>query len=74
MAWAIGISLAAHLACYGTYELGVQTGLWDKIPGWFKQFKILAALFQEKKNPPEVEREVPLVFVDVNPAACRSEF
>jgi hypothetical protein len=65
--WALAISLAIHLLCYGTYELGRVTGLWQRLnlPVWLHKTTPLARTAKESKPP--VLRDVPLVFVDVNP-------
>jgi hypothetical protein len=73
LAWALGISLALHLAGYGGYEAGQQLGLWQalRLPAWLQKTKMLAALAQEQKNLKQ--EEVPLVFVDVGPRQATAE-
>jgi outer membrane biosynthesis protein TonB len=73
LAWALAISLAFHLLCFGGYEF-TRTIL----PVWLERVKFLAALAQELKKkptpPPQPQpTEVPLVFVDVNPEAATPE-
>ena len=38
LAWALAISIAAHLAVYGGYQLGQRLGLWQKglLSSWLK--------------------------------------
>lgn len=73
LAWALAISLMIHLFCFGTYELGKQTGLWKILPAWLQKVKILAALVQPRPSPPPQVQEAPLMFVDVNPATATAE-
>jgi hypothetical protein len=74
LAWALAISLAFHLFCFGGYEF-TRTIL----PGWLQHIKFLAALAQElrpKPTPPPrplQPTEAPLVFVDVDPATATAE-
>lgn len=73
LGWALLISLAFHLLCFGGYEF-TRTVL----PVWMQRVKFLAALAHqlEKKKvvtPPPVATEPPLVFVDVNPETATPE-
>jgi len=73
LVWALVISLAFHLLCFGGYEF-TRTVL----PGWMERIKFLAALAQElkkKPTPPPQQQptEVPLMFVEVNPASAIPE-
>ena len=71
LAWAFGISLAIHLLCFGTYELGKKLNVWQAmhLPAWLQRARILASAPREKAKPP-VPQEAPLVFIDVNPEAA----
>jgi hypothetical protein len=73
LAWAFGISLAIHLFCFGTYELGKKLNVWQAmhLPAWLQRARILASAPREKAKPP-VPQEAPLVFIDVTPAAARA--
>jgi hypothetical protein len=74
LTWALVISLAFHLFCFGGYEF-TRTVL----PGWLQHIKFLAALAQQlqKKPTPPLQplqpTEAPLVFVEVNPATATPE-
>jgi hypothetical protein len=69
--WALAISIAVHLLCYGTYRLGERFNLWEvqRWPVWLQKVVALTQPVADKvrqPQPPEL-REVPLMFVDVNP-------
>jgi outer membrane biosynthesis protein TonB len=73
LAWALVISLAFHLLCFGGYEFGRTV-----LPGWMSRIKFLAALAEQLKKkpaPPPAPQptQVPLVFVDVDPATATPE-
>jgi outer membrane biosynthesis protein TonB len=70
--WALVISLAFHLMCFGGYEFTRKV-----LPGWLERIKFLAALAhqleEKKKAPPTPPSEAPLMFVEVNPAVATPE-
>jgi hypothetical protein len=70
--WAIGISIAIHLLCFGGYELGKKLNFWQAIhlPSWLQKTKMLTALQQQQKR---ADQEPPLMFVDVNPQLATPE-
>jgi hypothetical protein len=73
LAWALVISLAFHLMCFGGYEFTRKV-----LPGWLERVKFLAALAHElelkkKTPPPPPPSEAPLMFVEVNPAVATPE-
>jgi hypothetical protein len=72
LAWALAISLAVHLFCYGGYEFTRRV-----LPDLLERMKILAALAEKlrphKATPPPQPTPPPLVFVDVNPEAATPE-
>ena len=73
LAWALVISLAFHLLCFGGYEFSRTI-----LPVWLQRVKFLAALAQELRKPPAppphpIPTEVPLMFVEVNPATATPE-
>ncbi|MBC8096921.1 MAG: hypothetical protein H7Y43_14030, partial [Akkermansiaceae bacterium] len=72
--WAIGISLAVHLLCYGGYKAGKKLGVWQalKLPAWVEKVRQLTSMVEPAKQPQE-PREAPLMFVDVNPQAAIAE-
>ena len=72
--WALALSVAVHLLCWGGYTVGKKYEIWEKItlPAWVKQ--LTPALFKKPEpaaQPPE--SEPPLVFVNVNPATATPE-
>jgi hypothetical protein len=73
LAWALAISLAFHLFCFGGYEFARKV-----LPGWLEHIRFLAALAHrleaKRQNPaPPQLTQPPLVFVEVNPAAATAE-
>ncbi|MFO1488327.1 MAG: hypothetical protein U1F65_07605 [Verrucomicrobiota bacterium] len=72
LAWALGISLALHLGCYGGYQLGKRLNLWQALhwPDWIRRSKVFAP---PPPQPPPVLQEAPLMFVDVNPQTATAE-
>jgi outer membrane biosynthesis protein TonB len=76
LAWAFAISLAFHLLVYGSYHTGEKYHLWQRLhlPAWVHPPKFIAELLKPKLNPPPLRRhEVPLMFVNVNPAVATPE-
>lgn len=57
---ALSLSLAAHLLVWGGYEIGRQSGIWQRLPrvAWLQRALKMAA-------PPAQNREQPLEFVMV---------
>ncbi len=74
LAWALGISLALHLGGYGGYWLGKKFNVWQNLhwPAWVQRAKNLVAA-PKPPAPPPVAQEIPLMFVDVNPAQATPE-
>lgn len=74
---AFAISLAVHLLLFGTWKMGNHYGLWQRslAPRWLEKILRLPApvATAAKKNPPPVTREVPLLFVDVDPRQALAE-
>lgn len=71
LGWALGISIAIHLAGFGGYEIAKVV-----LPAWAERFAILAELMrraQPPKTPPPPEAEPPLVFVEVNPQSASAD-
>lgn len=75
LAWVFVFSLALHLLCLGTYEIGKKAGWWQAVhwPAWLQKIQQLtkkplspAKLVQQLQDPP-------LVFVNVNPLAATAE-
>ena len=62
LAWALALSVAAHLLIWGGFELGKKYQLWQR-------FHLPARLMPtQKKSPPPVAQETePTMFLDVDP-------
>jgi hypothetical protein len=71
------ISVALHLLLAGTYYTGKRLNWWDHLssPEWLRRPKFLTELFKKTQPPqqPPVSPEIPLVFVEVNPAQAVAE-
>src|SRR5882672_1284951 len=74
LAWAFAISLALHVFVLGSYQAGRTFGWWQKmhLPAWMHSAKTVAAILK-KESESEPPQEVPLLFVDVNPAQATPE-
>ncbi|MCU0784101.1 MAG: hypothetical protein MUF81_08670 [Verrucomicrobia bacterium] len=74
LAWAFALSVAVHLLAWGTYETGKRFDVWERIhvPMWIKAItrSLPKAATQE---PTPVNREAPLVFINVNPQHAVTE-
>jgi outer membrane biosynthesis protein TonB len=75
LAWAFGISIAIHLLCFGTYELGKQLHIWERLdwPKWMKTTKALTEMLKEQQANQQAEIDPPMVFVEVNPETATPE-
>ncbi|MCU0770946.1 MAG: hypothetical protein MUE94_04120 [Verrucomicrobia bacterium] len=69
---AFALSLLAHLVIYGTYKGGQKLGLWERLH-WKPMGQVIEELQAAKIALQDPERQMPLVFVDVNPAVASSE-
>lgn len=77
LAWAFAISMAVHLLLFGGYYTDHRFH-WTQyvhLPGWLRPLQNLAQLLHKKPlpPPPPPSEEVPLMFVDVNPAHATAE-
>lgn len=75
LTWAFILSLALHALVFGTYYTGSRYHVWQHLhlPSWLKPPKILAQLVTPKPIPPPIQREPPLMFVNVNPVQATTE-
>ncbi len=71
LAWALGISLAIHLFCYGTYELGKELGVWQKLhwPAWLHKSQSAAEIAKAR----QLDQQAPLMFVETTPSQAVTE-
>jgi len=73
IAWAFLLSLLFHLLLFSVLEIGIRWHWWrpDQVPAWLQLVKRPTPnqLAEKKKPNPEQEltREVPMLFVDVDP-------
>ncbi len=75
LALAFAISLALHLFLAGTWQAGRKLGWWQNLhlPQWMQSAKMLTELLKKNPPTPPAPQEVPLMFVDVNPAVATTE-
>ena len=77
LAWAFAISLAVHLLVFGGYHTGQKYHVWQNLhwPAWLHAPRILQEAFRPKQSPPPPPRQqdIPLIFVNVNPAQATAE-
>ena len=75
LAWAFVFSIVLHLLIWGTYYTGKKTGLWQRLhlPAWMHTSKLLTEALKKKQPEQPQVREIPLIFVDVDPAQATVE-
>src|SRR5437660_4716944 len=76
LAWAFVISLTLHLTAGGGYYAGKRFGWWQNVrwPAWLQSAKLLTEVLKKKEeSKPPANQEIPLMFVDVNPAVAAVE-
>jgi outer membrane biosynthesis protein TonB len=76
LGWAFALSLAFHLLVFGGYETGKKYNLWQSLhwPAWLHAPKILQPAFKKRESqPPPQSQDIPLMFVNVNPAQATAE-
>ena len=69
VARALALSVAIHLVLFGTLELGRHL----RLPEWLQAMLRRTVRVEERKNPSPVSQEVPLLFVEVDPAQATPE-
>jgi hypothetical protein len=76
LAWAFALSVAVHLLAWGTYAEGRRLGVWEKThwPAWMQALaRPLARTAKKEEAARPIDREPPLIFVDVNPRQATTE-
>jgi outer membrane biosynthesis protein TonB len=77
LAWAFGISLAVHLLVFSVYQTGKKFNWWQNVhwPARMQSSKMLTELLKKKPitTPQQLQPQIPLIFVDVNPAQATPE-
>jgi hypothetical protein len=76
LSWAFAISLAFHLLVFGGYYTGNKHHVWQNLhwPTWLQPPKMLTELIKKQTPQPLLlQRDVPLVFVNVSPAQASVE-
>jgi len=75
LAWAFVLSLLLHLLVFGTYQTGKKLNWWQdwRWPAWVHPPRLLSELLKRNPPAPEKPREIPLLFVEVNPAAATDD-
>jgi hypothetical protein len=68
------VSLALHLLAWGTYTVGKKLHIWERIqlPAWVQSLTHPASKNAKNDQKP-IEREAPLVFINVNPQNATTE-
>jgi len=66
LGWALVLSLTLHLFFWGTYAVGKKLHWWEriKLPAWVQ--KLTQSPLQLQAKQPPVNREPPLIFIDVS--------
>jgi len=74
LAWAFALSVAVHLLAWGTYETGKKFHVWERIhvPAWVKAITRSLPKAAKKEQTP-VNREAPLMFINVPPQNATTE-
>src|SRR5882724_6606339 len=70
--WAFCFSIGAHLLFYADWKFFGRSQL-NLIPAWMHPSKPALAEIKKQQPPPVTEQEVPLLFVDVDPATAATE-
>src|ERR1019366_8960950 len=77
LAWAFALSLAFHLLVFGGYETGKKYNLWQNLhwPAWLHAPQVFKELLLRKEAPPPPRplQDIPLMFVNVNPAVATAD-
>lgn len=75
LAWAFGLSIALHLLFWGGYSLNQRYHFMEKLhlPVWVQKLMQMAKLEKKEEKPLFVEKEVPLIYVDVTPEQAVAE-
>jgi len=75
--WALGISLAVHLAAFGGWKWS-QTHPWwrhTRLPDWMQleRNKFVTAIAKKLPVPTQPPQQTPMIYIDVDPALASAE-
>jgi len=78
LTWAFVVSLLLHASCFGGYKLGARLHVWEAVKLSVLTEPVRQTLAKLLGKQPGITespalRDVPLVFVDVNPAVASAE-
>ncbi len=76
LAWAFVISLSTHLLLFACFLVGHRLGWWQKelLPVWLRPaLQAVAELQKPRQATPVLPHDMPLVFVEVDPAQATPE-
>jgi len=73
--WALLISLALHLGIFGVWHTGQTLGWWRNLtlPAWLQAPQLLTEILKKDQPKPQLQQEMPLIFVDVSPEQATPE-
>ena len=77
LALALLLSLLLHLFLFGGWRLGEQLGWWRQNPAWLQRLNpakwLPKPVLKTAQSPPQRPREIPLTFLEVDPATAVAE-
>jgi hypothetical protein len=76
LAWAFALSIAFHLLVWGAYSVEQKWHVWEQIhwPGWVQTIaRSLTKVVKKEEVAQAIDREPPLMFVDVSPQQATAE-
>ena len=76
LAWAFALSVAFHLLVWGSYSVEKRWHVWERVhwPAWVQAIvKPLTKVVKTEEVTQPVDREPPLMFVDVSPQQATAE-
>src|SRR5262245_3074072 len=71
------ISILIHLGCYSGWQLGKKLNWWQYHPAFLNKLlprsNVLTKLAELKPQAPAAQRQIPMVFVEIDPAKAAAE-